>query len=202
MSHHTRLLASSVSVSLFACCILVSSAASADEGTTDSHAAVEPSVTPPNVTPPLTSGVYPRVGGHLGFAVPILTVASEVTAIGGDFVAIGLTPGLTVKLSERWAVDFEFIALNELKNTPAATTYVVDPGVVYTGDSLSAGLRVATQVGAPTNIGLVPIVVLPVAKLADNLTYYVEADVPMFLRDGGTEMKPSIGLQLQSGVAF
>lgn len=98
-------------------------------------------------------------------------------------------------------MDFEFIALNELKNTPAATTYVIDPGVVYAAGPVSAGLRVATQVGAPTNVGLVPILVVPF-ELNDTLTYFVEGDLPMFLRDGGSEMKPSVGFQFQSGIAF
>ncbi|MBX3233809.1 MAG: hypothetical protein KIT84_08920 [Labilithrix sp.] len=156
----------------------------------------------PASAPAVSAGAFPRVGGHLGFAVPIVTIADPVTAIGADFVTIGLTPGLTVKLDERWSVDFEFIALNELKATPAATRWVVDPGVVYNAGPVSAGLRVATIVGAPTNIGLVPIVVLPVAKLGDKVTYYVEGDVPMFLRDAGTAMRPSIGFQFQSGFAF
>jgi hypothetical protein len=188
-----------VAASAFSCLFVAEAAASAQESTPAPVRSSEP-VQPP-AAPAAPSAVFPRVGGHLGFAVPIVSVADPVTAIGADFVAIGLTPGITVKLSERWAVDFEFIALNELKNTPAATTYVVDPGVVYAAGPISAGLRVATQVGAPTNVGLVPIVVLPI-KIGDSLTYYVEGDVPMFLRDGGSEMKPSVGFQFQSGIAF
>lgn len=149
-----------------------------------------------------TAPTSPRLGGHLGFAVPILTIADPVTVIGHDFVTVGLTPGVTVKLADKWSVDFEFIVLNELKATPSATRYVVDPGVVYNAGPVSAGLRVASIVGAPTNIGLVPIVVLPVAKLGDKLTYYVEGDVPMFLRDNGRAIAPSIGFQFQSGFAF
>ncbi|MBX3211321.1 MAG: hypothetical protein KF850_04750 [Labilithrix sp.] len=142
----------------------------------------------------------PRIGGHLGIAVPVLTMGDRFTAIGADFVSIGITPGVTVKLDERWSIDFEFIAMNELKRTPAATTFIVDPGVVYNAGAVSAGLRVATQVGAPTNVGLVPIVVLPF-RLRDGLAAFIEGDVPMFLRDGGDGMQPSIGFQFQSGIA-
>jgi hypothetical protein len=68
---------------------------------------------------------------------------------------------------------------------------------------VSAGLRVATEVAARTNIGLVSIVVLPVVKIADKFTYYVEGDLPTFLRDGALDgLKPSTTLQLQSGIAF
>lgn len=146
-------------------------------------------------------GPYPRVGGHVGMAVPVLTLAKNSTVIGADFVAIGLTPGITVHLDDRWAVDFEFIAFNELKNTPAATTFVVDPGIVRKFDGFSAGLRVATQVGAPTNVGVVPIVVVPF-KVSEHLSYFVEGDLPLFLRDSGTSMQPSATLLLQTGVSF
>ena len=117
--------------------------------------AEEPAVgAPPPVPPPPPSG--PTVGGHLGIAIPIATIASTSTAIGADFVTIGITPGISVNLDKHWTIDFEFIALNELKNTPAATTFVVDPGVVRHFDAFALGLRLATQVGSPTNVGLVP----------------------------------------------
>jgi hypothetical protein len=45
-------------------------------------------------------------------------------------------------------------------------TWVVDPGVVYATSCISGGLRIASEVGAKTNIGLVPIVLLPLVKLS------------------------------------
>lgn len=146
-------------------------------------------------------GTYPRVGGHVGMAVPVLTLAKNSTVIGADFATVGLTPGITVHLDDRWAIDFEFIAFNEMKNTPANTTFVVDPGVVRKFDGFAAGLRVATQVGAPTNIGVVPIVVVPF-KVSEQLSYFIEGDLPLFLRDSGTSMQPSATLLLQTGVSF
>ena len=146
-------------------------------------------------------GPYPRVGGHVGVAVPVLTLAKDSTVIGKDFATVGLTPGITVHLDDAWAIDFEFIAFNELKNTPAATTFVVDPGIVRKFSSFAAGLRVATQVGAPTNVGVVPIVVVPF-KVSDHVSYFIEADVPLFLRDAGKSMQPSATLLLQTGVSF
>jgi len=146
-------------------------------------------------------GTYPRIGGHVGMAVPVVTLAKETTTIGGDFVTVGLTPGITVHLDEHWAIDFEFIALNELKRTPTATTFVVDPGIVRKFDGFAAGLRVATQIGAPTNIGVVPIIVVPF-KVSDAVSYFVEADVPLFLRDTGTAASPSATLLIQTGVSF
>lgn len=144
---------------------------------------------------------YPRIGGHVGMALPIATLAKHSTVIGADFATVGLTPGITVHLDDKWSVDFEFIAFNELKNTPAATTYIVDPGIVRKFDGFAAGLRVATQVGALTNVGVVPIVVVPF-KVSEKVSYFVEGDLPLFLRDSGTSMQPSATLLLQTGVSF
>ena len=163
---------------------------------------------PPVDTPPLDSSStgYPRIGGHLGVALPIVTLAKSSTAIGADFVTVGITPGVTIHLSDEWAIDLEFIAFNDFKTISdpamAATTFVVDPGIVRKFKPLSVGLRVATQVGAPTNIGLVPIVVVPVTKVGKHLSYFLEADLPLFLRDSGTSMDPSATLLLQTGFGF
>jgi hypothetical protein len=144
-----------------------------------------------------------KLGGHLGFALPIATIASpENSVIGRDFVNVGITPGITVHLDEHWSVDFEFIAFNQWKNGTTATTFVVDPGVVYSFGSMAAGLRVATEVGAARNIGLVPILVKPFA-LGNGISYFLELDLPMFLRDNGqSEMKPSLTVLFQSGFGF
>jgi hypothetical protein len=150
-------------------------------------------------SPSKTSG--PKLGGHLGMAAPIVTVANKTTGIGSDFVTIGITPGITLHLDDRWAIDFEFIAFNEIKNTPAATTFIVDPGIVRKFDGFAAGLRVATQVGAPTNVGIVPIFVLPF-KISEKVSYFVEADVPLFLRDNGTKIQPSATFLFQTGFGF
>jgi hypothetical protein len=151
--------------------------------------------------PPVPARQLPALGGHLGFALPIVTFGDKTTAIGADFATVGVTPGITVHLDDKWAVDFEFIAFNEVKNTPATTTFIVDPGVIRKFDGFVLGGRVATQVGAPTNIGLVPIFVLPI-KISEKAVYFFEADIPLFLRDTGTKMQPSATFLFQSGFGF
>jgi hypothetical protein len=150
---------------------------------------------------PSTHRTFPAIGGHLGMALPLATVSTRTTGIGADFVTVGLTPGITVHLDEHWAIDFEFIAFNELKNTPAATTFIVDPGIIRKFDGFVAGLRVATQVGAPTNSGLVPIFVLPF-KIGNRAVWFLELDVPLFIRDGGTKAVFSATALFQTGVGF
>jgi hypothetical protein len=145
---------------------------------------------------------YPALGGHLGMAIPIATLGGRRNvAIGEDVVTVGLTPGITVHLDEDWAIDFEFIAFNELKNTPAATTFIVDPGIIRKFDGFVAGLRVATQVGAPTNSALVPIIVVPF-KIGKRAVYFVEGDLPLFVRDAGDKALFSATFFFQTGVGF
>jgi len=185
----------------FAVPLLLPSSAHADDPAPVE--AAPPSAPPPPPAHPAAPGArsYPAIGGHLGMAVPIVTIGSQTTAVGADFVTVGITPGVTVHLDEDWAIDLEFIAFNEIKNTPAATTFVVDPGIVRKFEGFSAGLRVATQVGAPTNVGLVPIVVVPF-KVSERVSYFVEGDIPLFLRDDGTKMQPSATFLFQTGVGF
>jgi hypothetical protein len=161
-----------------------------------------PSITePPRAAPQQ----YPAVGGHFGFALPIVTLATKSTVIGKDFVNVGLTPGMTVHLDDKWAVDFEFVAMNHFSTkggqVHGATTFVVDPGVIRKFDGFVAGLRVATEVGARTNSGLVPIFVLPF-KISERAVYFVEADVPLFIRDDGHKAQFSATGLLQSGFGF
>lgn len=171
---------------------------------------VAPSISNEPGRPPLDNRVvdtpsarrtFPAIGGHLGMALPLATVSSRSTVIGEDFATIGLTPGITVHLDEKWAIDFEFIAFNELKNTPAATTFIVDPGIIRKFDGFVLGLRVATQVGAPTNSGLVPIVVVPF-KIGQRAVYFVELDIPLFVRDMGPRAHFSATALFQTGIGF
>jgi len=160
-----------------------------------------PATTPPPPGAPVEKQ-FPAIGGHLGMALPIATLGGRKNvAIGEDFVTVGLTPGLTVHLDEKWAVDFEFIAFNELKNTPAATTFVVDPGIIRKFDGFVLGLRVATQVGAPTNSGVVPILVVPF-KIGHRAVYFVEGDIPVFVRDAGDKALVSATFLFQTGIGF
>lgn len=174
-----------------------------DPVTTPNKVGESPGVVPalPAKKEDQSASSYPAIGGHLGIAVPIVTFGSKTTTIGSDFATLGITPGITVHLDENWAIDFEFIAFNELKNTPSATTFVVDPGILRKFDGFIAGLRVATQVGAPSNVGLVPIFVLPF-KISNRLAYFIEADVPLFLRDDGTKMRASATALFQTGIGF
>jgi hypothetical protein len=154
-----------------------------------------------------------RVGGHAGLAISIANFDNDgATAIGRDYVQVGVTPGITVKLDDHWAIDFEFIAFSRWDLKPADkshTIFVADPGVVYNFGPAAAGLRLAVQVGegVPLNFGLVPIVVVPF-KISTKLSYFLELDLPVFVTafaataTSGSRVVGSLTLLLQTGFAF
>jgi len=151
-----------------------------------------------------------RVGGHLGVALPIAEFNNDGNfVIGRDFVQFGVTPGITVKLDDHWAVDFEFIAFSrwDVAADKTRTIFVADPGVVYNFGPVAAGLRLATQIGegVPFNLGLVPIVVVPF-KIAKKVSYFLELDLPVFVTwradPAGDHTVGSLTILLQTGFAF
>jgi hypothetical protein len=165
---------------------------------------------------------WPRVGGHFGIAIPIAAFDNDgATAIGRDFVQVGITPGITLKLSDRWAIDFEFIGFARWDRNPPGTpdkshtVFVVDPGVVYNFGPVAGGVRLAVQIGegVPMNYGIVPIVVVPF-KVTKKVSYFLELDLPVFIvaKAGvaATATTPaqdsrvigSLTILLQSGFAF
>jgi hypothetical protein len=162
---------------------------------------------------------WPRVGGHFGLALPIVAFDNDgTTVLGREFAQVGVTPGITIKIAERWAVDFEFIGFGRWDlTTPARshTVFVVDPGVVYNFGPVAGGLRLATQIGegVPLNFGLVPIVVVPF-KISSKLSYFLELDLPVFVTATAgvpaTALTPatsdrvmgSLTILLQTGFAF
>jgi hypothetical protein len=153
---------------------------------------------------------WPRIGGHWGLAVPLVSFSDEdTTAIFADFLQLGIAPGITVKLNERWAIDFEFIAFSrwnfEDDGTPASvsTSVVVDPGVVYNFGPFAAGLRTAVQVGpgVPFNLGLVPIINKGF-PINDRLKWFVELDLPVFVTGRPGDAGISVTPLVQTGMAF
>jgi hypothetical protein len=73
----------------------------------------------------------PRVGGHFGLALSIASFDNTGNfVIGRDYVQIGVTPGIIVKLTQHWSVDFEFIGFSRIDINP--------PGVDNVSSSLPA----------------------------------------------------------------
>ena len=139
---------------------------------------------------------YPRVGGHVGVAVPYFEAAKQTSVVGQHkFLTIANPVGVTAKLSGKWAIDFEFIVLNSvLAKSP--TQLVIDPGVVYNWGPLNTGLRVAYQVGESGNVGAIPLINKGFSL--GDVTWFVEGAFPTFVKDGAV----SFNAVLHTGVAF
>jgi hypothetical protein len=122
----------------------------------------------------------------VGLAVPLVTIPSEgdTTDVGDQFTLVAPI-GVTVKLTDRLAVDFELQVGNPIDpmrsdaTTTRRTNLVVAPGVVYNFGPFAAGLRVASEIGAESNVGLIPLInrgLFPVGPA----TWFVEAAFPTF----------------------
>ena len=142
-----------------------------------------------------TTSVAPTVGGHFNLAVPIVTYGRTTKTIGSQYTKVGLAPGITYKLNDRWGFDFEFVAYNNFRND-GASSLVVDPGVIYNFGPVVGGLRAAVDVAGNRNWGVIPIVVktIPVGLVS----LLLELDVPVFVHPTGTDLS----IQPQIGVAF
>jgi hypothetical protein len=135
------------------------------------------------------------VGGHVGIATPLVTVSDETTTIADQFTIFNPI-GIGFKVSERWAVDFETVVATPV-DPGGVTGLVVDPGVIYGFDAVAVGLRVAFQINARANIGLIPLVNKSLVDFG-GAAWFVEAAFPTFYAD----QKLAFNVVLHTGVGF
>jgi hypothetical protein len=126
---------------------------------------------------PVANAEDKPVGGHVGIAVPLVTLADPVTSISDQFTI--LTPiGVGFKTSQHVIVDFETVVVSPVD--PAGVTgLVVDPGVIYDWGGAATGLRLAFQIGNRVNIGMIPLVNVGLADLG-GAKWFVEGAFPLF----------------------
>jgi hypothetical protein len=142
------------------------------------------------------------IGGHIGVATPLVTRTSESSAntdISDTFTLV-VPIGVTAKLSEKLAVDFETQVVSPLKPKGGVSKLVVAPGVVYNLGVVAAGLRVASSIGDPPNVGLIPIInrgLFPVG----GATWFVEAAFPTFWHRA-PDPRVTFDVVIHTGIAF
>jgi hypothetical protein len=90
-----------------------------------------------------------RLGGHFGFAFPLVSRAQgQTTTIGDDFVLV-VPMGITVRRSDTFAFDLEFAPV--IQNDPRHIDLTLHPGVAWgIGNGYSIGSRVAFDIGSAT----------------------------------------------------
>lgn len=145
---------------------------------------------------PEAKAPFPKtIGGHVGVATPLVTVADETTNIGDQFTL--LTPiGIGFHVSKDWIVDFETVVSNPVSPT-GTTGLVVDPGIIYAQGRLAAGLRLAFKINQQANVGGIPLVNLALVDFG-GAAWFVEAAFPTFYSDH----KGEFNAVLHTGIGF
>ncbi len=144
-----------------------------------------------------------KVGGHVGLATSLVTRTSESsrdTDISDTFTLVAPI-GVTVKLSDRLAIDFETQVANRLRPKENATSsLVVAPGVVYDFGPFAAGLRVGSAIGAPSNVGVIPLIHRGLFPLGDA-TWFIEAAFPTFFHRK-PDPEVTFDVVIHTGISF
>jgi hypothetical protein len=143
-----------------------------------------------------------KVGGHVGLATPLVTVPSEGDTIDiGDQFTLVAPIGVTVALNERLAVDFEFQVGNPIDpNEGQTSNLVVAPGLIFKlGGPFAAGLRVASEIEADPNVGVIPLLNVGLVPIRGG-TWFVEAAFPTFVH--AREPDVTFTVVLHTGIGF
>jgi len=143
-----------------------------------------------------------RLGGHFGVLFPLVTHVNGDTVDIGDNFQIGFPMGITVKTSDRYAFDLEFVPLLDPRETgPLNVSLTVHPGILRSfGNGWTGGLRMAFDINA-ASWGFTPLVNKGFPK--GDVTYFIELVVPIRFQDdilGDTHT--SIGVGVHTGIGF
>jgi len=146
--------------------------------TQDAAAAAPPA--PVVASTPTAAPSGPRmVGGHVGAAVPVVSVHSvgKTTQTPSDQLTIAVPIGVSVHVAPVWVVDFEVVAATDVKPWKS-TVLTIDPGVIYTALPVALGLRAKFDVSQPANFGVIPLVHKGIVDLGEA-NWFVEAAFPI-----------------------
>jgi hypothetical protein len=157
--------------------VLIPVSAMAQDAAAPPMAALPPGASSTPVMPEGTAKTVKAIGGHIGIAVPLLMVDHPTKNIGNQ-TNIADPIGVTVKLNDKVAVDFEVIVASHIGQNGAATTLTIDPGVIYNLGPVAAGLRAKWDIGAPPNIGVIPLINRGIVDLGPA-TWFIEAAFPI-----------------------
>lgn len=154
------------------------------------------------VFPAAFAHAQPRLGGHIGIATPLLQVNENETNDISDNTVIVNPIGITVKLTERLAVDFETQVISPVDPSGRSSSFVVAPGVVYNLGPAAVGLRLASEIGQPVNVGLIPLVNRGLV-VGDVATWFVEAAFPFFVHSQPrADSDFTFDVVIHTGIAF
>jgi hypothetical protein len=159
-----------------------------------------------------TGGIGDTLGGHIGVAVPLITLQGytsssfaapplDKTRTLGDQFTLAFPIGITVKTSRKLSVDFEVIVQTSV-NPTGENGLTIDPGVIYDWGPLATGLRLAVPVGvSPAAIGFIPLVHRRIVDI-NGASWFVEADFPTLYHGSGAPVANNGSTGTNSRVEF
>ena len=143
-----------------------------------------------------------RLGGHIGFVLPLVTHAGGQTTTLNENFGIGFPLGVTVKGSGHTAFDFEFVPF--IQDSPRKVSLTVHPGLLYgLGHGFTAGVRLAFDVNS-SQFGFTPLLnkSWPIEGSYFK-AYFVEAVLPVrFDRPAGGPSTNAVTFGMHFGVGF
>jgi len=153
---------------------------------------------------PRAAAAQDRLGGHFGAVFPLVNhVGGETTTIADDFV-VGFPMGITVKTSDKWAFDLEFVPV--IQNDPLGVALTVHPGIIRAlTDGWATGVRMAFDVNK-SSWGFTPLVNKSFPIPGHSYSWFIEGVVPIRFQtdpndpNGGN--RSSIGLAAHLGIGF
>ena len=146
------------------------------------------------------AGAQDRLGGHIGAVFPLVThVGGETTTIADDFT-VGFPMGITIKTSDKWAFDLEFVP--GIQNDPLDVSLTVHPGIIRAlSRGWAMGLRAAFDVNR-ASWGFTPLVNKALVR-GHGYAWFVEGVVPIrFQVDPAGGNRTAVGLAVHTGVGF
>lgn len=140
-----------------------------------------------------------KLGGHVGFVVPIVGRGNGVTTNVGDRFVFGFPVGLTLKTKKNIAIDFEFIPTF---NTGRDFVLTIHPGIIYGfAKKYAVGVRAAYDAGN-ASYGFTPLISRGF-KINEKVGFFIEADFPIRSNYRAYQDRfGSIAFAMHAGFAF
>jgi len=148
---------------------------------------------------PVSAQEAKRIGGHVGFVVPLVSrMDGTTTTVADDFV-IGFPTGFGLKHWGRLALDLELVP--GYQNAPSDVSLEIHPGLVYgVRENLAAGMRVAFDVEGNA-WGFTPLVNRTLYN-ARTHSLFGEVVMPVRFVDHVGGHRTSVGMGVHVGIGF
>lgn len=141
------------------------------------------------------------IGGHIGFAFPLVTTTGPTTTTLADNFSIAFPVGISVKGSGPVFFDLEFVPL--IQDSPRQVSLTVHPGLLWSvGHGVAIGGRLAFDV--TNSVFGVTGVVNKSWPIHNSFfkAYFVEADLPVRFSRAPQPIYNSFGFNAHFGVGF